>query len=99
MRRTRFHNLPVYHVVLNGGNRPFTTICKVEGDIWVRWLYNSSVVYMAVILCRPYAENKSAIYFTWLITVISGVLAHCSVNSFASGSVDAWSHSIFSLYT
>jgi len=35
VRRTRFHNLPVYLVVLNGGNRPFTTITKVEGDIWV----------------------------------------------------------------
>lgn len=34
VRRTRFHNLPVYYVVLNGGNRPFTTISKVEGDIW-----------------------------------------------------------------
>jgi large subunit ribosomal protein L49 len=34
VRRTRFHNFPVYLVVLNGGNRPFTTISKVEGDIW-----------------------------------------------------------------
>jgi large subunit ribosomal protein L49 len=34
IRRTRFHNFPIYLIVLNGGNRPFTTICKVEGDIW-----------------------------------------------------------------
>jgi len=43
VRRTRFHNLPVYYIVLNGGNRPFTTISKVEGDIWVRWLQYSSL--------------------------------------------------------
>jgi len=32
--RTRFHNFPIYRLVLNGGNRVFTIINKIEGDIW-----------------------------------------------------------------
>ncbi|ESO03919.1 hypothetical protein HELRODRAFT_191798 [Helobdella robusta] len=33
VRRTRFHNFPLYKVTLNGGNRHFTVVHKVEGDI------------------------------------------------------------------
>ncbi|KAK2150027.1 hypothetical protein LSH36_427g05027 [Paralvinella palmiformis] len=34
IKRTRFHNLPVYVEIHNGGNRKMTLIKYVEGDIW-----------------------------------------------------------------
>ena len=38
VRRTRFHNFPIYKLTLNGGNRLFTVVSKVQGNIWVREL-------------------------------------------------------------
>ncbi|KAI0229310.1 39S ribosomal protein L49, mitochondrial [Lamellibrachia satsuma] len=34
VRRTRFHQLPIYLEILNGGNRKMTMVKKVNGDIW-----------------------------------------------------------------
>jgi len=34
VERTRFHNFPIYLKIFNGGNRAFTEIRKIQGNIW-----------------------------------------------------------------